>query len=255
MILPKVRISSSPTILDVTALQSNGKVRPAYEVYKKMDIVFESNRVTRFFAAIVLGLGLAHLAGQISTFALGHSYLFGLVPLFDVGREANVPTLYSSLALLFCVDETAALHERLIEPVRTALNLSGYLYFAWVVPAGLALIAFLLAFAKFIIQLPGRTRFLFILAGAIYVTGAIGFELLGAQQFEIYGHAKTVPYAILVTIEELLEMMGVVVFIHALMTYIGSNLSNLRFRVAPEVVGQAVQPVATLSPGLQTIEQ
>jgi hypothetical protein len=253
-----------------------------------MDIVFESNRVTRFFAAIVLGLGLAHLAGQISTFALGHSYLFGLVPLFDVGREANVPTLYSSLALLFCatllaliayaskhrgqrnaiywlglaviflllaVDETAALHERLIEPVRTALNLSGYLYFAWVVPAGLALIAFLLAFAKFIIQLPGRTRFLFILAGAIYVTGAIGFELLGAQQFEIYGHAKTVPYAILVTIEELLEMMGVVVFIHALMTYIGSNLSNLRFRVAPEVVGQAVQPVATLSPGLQTIEQ
>jgi glycosyltransferase involved in cell wall biosynthesis len=65
-----------------------------------------------------------------------------------------------------------------------------------------------------------------IIAGLIYVTGAIGIELIGGRYSELYGY--NVTYFVITTLEELLEMVGVVVFIYALTSYIDSEFKGLR---------------------------
>ena len=61
----------------------------------------------------------------------------------------------------------------------------------------------MLLYLRFLMQLPKRTMIMFIVPGAIYVIGAIGFEMLGGQERELYGH--TFLYYVLSTFEELFE--------------------------------------------------
>jgi hypothetical protein len=230
-----------------------------------MDVVLESKKVTKLLAIFILCLVLAHLAGQISKFYFGHGRLFGFVRMFDLDSERSIPTLYSSVSLLSCsallalisyykrkqlahnhyhwaglaaiflflsIDEMVSLHERLIVPVGNILNISGsgYLHFAWVIPYGICLIIFLLAYSKFIFGLPKRTRILFIIAGMIYIIGAIGFECCGSKHVSLYGR-DNFSYTLIIAIEETLEMLGILVFIYALISYIGSEITNLTVRI------------------------
>ena len=52
--------------------------------------------------AIIAGLLLADLGGQIATYHYGHPGVLGLVSLFDLDSETNIPSWYSSSALLMC---------------------------------------------------------------------------------------------------------------------------------------------------------
>lgn len=186
--------------------------------------------------------------------------------LFTVNAEGMIPTMYSTVALLFCstlltiialskkktsskyflhwlglaliflflaMDEALEIHEQFAGPVRSALDItSGLFYFAWVIPYGFALFVFLAAYLKFITELPARTRLLFVSAGGIYVTGAMGFELLGGHHSALHGQ-ENLMYIVLSTSEELFEMGGIVVFVYALLSYMSSEFKDLRIRVAP----------------------
>ena len=57
-----------------------------------------------------------------------------------------------------------------------------------------------------------------VIAGLVFVSGAIGFDVLGHRQWELHGRSN-LPYVILYTVEEFLEMLGVIIFIYALTTY------------------------------------
>lgn len=57
-----------------------------------MTVTIIPARVTRWLSLVVACLVLASLAGQFSKYVLGHDRLLGLVPLFDLDREGNVPT-------------------------------------------------------------------------------------------------------------------------------------------------------------------
>jgi hypothetical protein len=184
---------------------------------------------------------------------------------FNFDEEANLPSLYSSLALGFCayllslvatikkkvkgkyarqwkalsfiflylaVDEMCSIHELLIPILRGAMHTSGLLYFPWVIPAFFLVIIFLIVFRKFILALPNKTKIQFILAGIVYVFGALGMELIGGYIADNYGY-NTV-YGIASTIEELLEMFGVVIFINALLNYLQSQASELHFGLSFE---------------------
>ena len=71
-----------------------------------------------------------------------------------------------------------------------------------------------------------------IAAGAIFVGGAIGVEMLGGHWFVTQGR-DNVTYVALQTLEETMEMMGIVVFIYALAEYLDEHLDlRLRFRAA-----------------------
>ena len=238
-------------------------------------ITISPKRVAAWLTLIVVALVLASLAGSFSTYVLGHPRLFGLVRLFSLDAEANIPTWYAAISLLACsvvlaaiaytqpkeatpktgdwrflsiiflflsIDELASIHELLIEPLRTGLGTSGIFHFAWVIPYSGLVLLLGIKYLKFLTQLPAQTRRAFVLAGAIYIGGALGMEMVDGLYASLYGE-QNFTYAFLTTIEETLEMLGIVVFLHALLTYlkryvktIQINISNNALEVLPEVV-------------------
>lgn len=59
-------------------------------------IVLDASRVTRALGAAAALLLLAGIGGQVSAFFLGHESLKGLVRLFDLDAEMNIPTFFRS---------------------------------------------------------------------------------------------------------------------------------------------------------------
>jgi len=199
--------------------------------------------------------------GVITKHFLGNPRIFGLVFMFDFASERNVPTLFSSfslataglllsliaashrragehwgqwatLALVFLflsLDEVAEIHERLIDPVRNTLHASGVLFFAWIIPYGLALIALAAIYLRFLLRLPRETMKMFLVSGLIYVSGAVGLEMAGGMHFETHGNDFL--YAVFYTFEELFEMLGVALFIYALLGYVAGRFGSLSVTV------------------------
>jgi hypothetical protein len=218
--------------------------------------------VARALGAVAFLLVLASTAGQLSKYLLGYSHVYALVPLSYVDTERNIPTLFSTL-LLFCVaillavitvlkkkhrdpavskwailafgfllmtvDEACSIHEKLSGPVRALLgngNL-GIFHFAWVIP-GLGLVFMLaLFFLRFVLRLPAQTRLTFVLAASLFIGGSLGLELVAGRYAEMHGPSLT--YSMIATLEESLEMAGVIVFIYALLKYIADNYEEVRF--------------------------
>ena len=214
--------------------------------------------------AVAYLLVLLSVAGQLSKFGLGSAFLPGLVSLFYVDMENNIPT-YFSVWLLLCaaflltviarlsgqqrmphaskwvilsfgflfmaLDEAFQFHERLNIPVGTLLGDGslGVFYFAWVIP-GIVLVSVLgLYFLRFLLDLPAATALRFLLAAIFYIGGAIGVELIGSRHAELHGYENWI-YSMIATLEESLEMAGLIVFIWALLNYCADNYRQGRFR-------------------------
>jgi len=148
-------------------------------------------------------------------------------------RRRRAPILHwSVLALGFLAmafDEGWSFHERLNAPVRAALGGRdlGIYYYAWVAPA-LGLVAVLgVFFLRFLWRLPARTRWQFLIAGAIYVGGAVGIELLEGRFDEVHGDHNIVS-GLTATVQESMEMGGVIVFIWALLGYLRATYGSVR---------------------------
>lgn len=228
---------------------------------EKLLITLNPRRVRKILLFVVIGFFFAHLLTQFSQYFLGDYPLKGMLSrLFNVDREDSIPTLYSvcgllfssillgliayttaqtskskytlhwfSLALIFLclsIDEASSLHERLIIPLRSLLNTSGFLFYAWVIPGVIFVAAFLLVFRNFILALSKQIRNLFLLAGTFFVSGAIGVELIGGFWHDVYG-MENFAYAIIVAVEEFLEMSGVLIFIYALILHLSSLVKTL----------------------------
>jgi hypothetical protein len=128
---------------------------------------------------------------------------------------------------LLALDEAVMLHEQTITPLRDYLGTSGMLYYAWVIPAGFFLLFFLIVFLKFIYHLKPKLRLLFIVAGAIYVSGALGMELMGGYFADLNGK-DSLTYALITNFEEVIEMIGILVFINALFYVLETEAQDLR---------------------------
>lgn len=129
---------------------------------------------------------------------------------------------WSLLALLFVgmsLDETTSVHEVFLEPIREALDVSGPLYFAWVVPALVMVPLFALAYLGFLRRLPRPYGMWLTVSGAIFVAGALGMEMVGGVTFLAYGE-HGLPYIVSFIIEESLETIGMTSFVIALASYL-----------------------------------
>jgi hypothetical protein len=133
----------------------------------------------------------------------------------------------SVIFLFLSCDEMLRIHERianvLIKPALDALGFvpSGILHYPWVLLYGPLVLVFVLAYFKFWLNLPSQIRMLFLVAGAFYVGGALGVELIAAW-FDSAGSAIGVFLA--AHAEELMEMLGAVIFAYALMIYLREHL-------------------------------
>lgn len=219
------------------------------------DISLNRQTIIRALSATIFFLLAASTAGQVARHIFGHSELMGFVRLFYIDQEGNIPTFFSA-SLLLCaslllalighltkhtndlrwrqwtilafallymaIDEASAIHELLHAPARELIghrNATGILNYSWVIFGITFVLAFALSYLKFLFSLPARTRTQFIVAAAVFLGGGLGMELVESYYVGTYGKA-TFEHAMLVTVEEGLEMTGVVVLINALLSYI-----------------------------------
>ena len=67
---------------------------------------------------------------------------------------------------------------------------------------------------------------MFVAAGVIFLTGALGIEMLSAREVDQHS-IYTITYCLLYTFEELFEMLAIVLFIYALLSFIVEETGRL----------------------------
>ena len=207
---------------------------------------------------------LVSTVGQVIRYVTGHNELMGLIKLTYVDEERNFPTLFSvlllaiaSLSLLvatvlaraeksrdawrwgvLCVgflylafDEGIELHERLNATLSALLHVGGSgesrtpIVF-WIVRGLAAAIVLVILFWGFLRRLPARTRSLFVLAGACYLGGAALLDTIGLGWGRAHGKFNA-AYVTIVTVEESLEMAGVIILIYAVLDYLARRYREI----------------------------
>lgn len=146
-----------------------------------------------------------------------------LLQLFDLDEEHNIPTWFSSFLLLnnalflylfgqrdtsahtpywtalaggfflMAIDEVAGLHETL----NSSIDMN------WAIVGAVVVVLVGFAFVPFLLSMRRGFAILLILAGGLYVSGAIVVELLSEDM-----NAESSVYALSVALEEGLEMLG-----------------------------------------------
>jgi hypothetical protein len=202
--------------------------------------------------AVVFVLTALSLTAHGLRYIYGNEHFVQFVRLFSVAREANIPTwftaimLFSAAALLsgiaederqqgkrrflrhwwvlavgflyMSLDEVAMIHELTMRPLRDLLHTRGLLYDAWLIPASVIVVLVPVAYARFLTDLPSRIRLGFILSGAIYVAGALGIEFVGSYLTDYHPEERLLRGAF-ATLEEFLEMSGIVLFVSTLLMH------------------------------------
>lgn len=219
-------------------------------------------RVLVTIAGILVFLGVG---ASLMMYVGHHNYVYGLVPMFHLNLEGNVPAFFSAMLLflsslllaiiasverssgslapsrwtilaggffLMAVDEWVGLHELLIAPVGrlTGEGPFGTLYFAWILPATILVLILGCFFVPFLRALPVGVRTAMLWAASLYLGGSLGFEALGGAYYWRYG-PDNLTYDLLVAIEESLEMFGVILFIRTLLVYARERFDRITIQV------------------------
>ena len=230
-------------------------------------IVLGPGSVLRLLTVLILLLlGLSFGLQVVKYHGPGLPHAARVINFFDVDEEENLPTFFSALLLFMAsillaliavlkhqnrdgfvshwavlaigflyiaTDDMLMLHEAVAIPAMYAVrpHLPDFLYFAWVIPAGVVVLGVGLAYRGFVRALPGRSRALFVLSAALYVFGALGMELVSGAVLVARGEVKDLLYSAITTVEEGCEMFGVALFIYALLDYLGICYGGLEIRL------------------------
>ena len=195
---------------------------------------------------LLLGYGTELYAAMRGMFSVDLQF-----QLFRLDSEANIPSAFSA-GILFAVAVqmfTASKRERALH-LRTALAWSflgvifiylgideifslheifldssflprfdAFFHFRWVI-LGIILVATVATvFFPFLLRLPRITAIRLFIAGAVYVSGALGLEMIGGYLAETFGQ-RSVPYVIETLLEESLENIGIVLAFRCLILHL-----------------------------------
>jgi hypothetical protein len=235
------------------ALMSRATPTPSHTVWTRGD---DLGRPVIQISPRQITLALAAVAAILAILSIGqHLYPGSDIPVerINLDEEISIPTWFQStllllaglLAALIAVlrsrasgsyvrhwavaavalilmagDEMIAIHEMLIDPMRSLLDVTGGIfYFAWIVPGAAVAVAFAATYLRFLGHLPERIRKLFVIAGVIYLTGVLGVEGIDGAYRSSHG-SDTLEYMLLTDVEEMFEMAGQLVLIYALLSYL-----------------------------------
>lgn len=230
----------------------------------------------QFIKLIVVALSLAVMAAGIAREAFvlefGVGTLLQDLRQFDLDSENSVPAWWSSSLMLLAalmlyrlgaearprgdrlwlfwvalaaaffllsIDEAASFHEGVIEPLKAAFGFGGALYYAWVVPAVICLVVFGLLLLPLLQLVPTGLKWRLVICGAIFVTGALGMEMVGGW-LDFEGLRPTPVYALVTTVEEGLEILGLSLFLSALLDQFDPNRAVVGIRAVQRAA--AAQP-------------
>src|ERR671910_2782961 len=255
-----------------------------------MVLAIYAKTIVRTIIIAVLFITLAGIAARFALYMWDDVKFLEPLRIFDVGEERSIPTWFESILFLLCsillavvavaskqrndryslhwnvlsiillllsLDEVASIHEaigqqseRLLHSI-TGLTPGGAITFFWVVPGSIFVVIVLLAYLRFLADLPRSTRRLFLFAGALFVLGALGLEMLTAQVMSSSGSianwvasssggmvgqesASAIPKilkGLQTCVEEMFEMLGLTAFVYALLAYIRSYIEDINARV------------------------
>jgi hypothetical protein len=164
------------------------------------------------------------------------SLLLALIAYIKKTRGSRFAKSWQALSYIFlylAFDELCGIHEILIPILKTFVDAKGFIFYPWVIVGSISVIVFLIAFRDFIFNLPPKIRTLFLIAGAIFVGGALGMEIIGGYLGDVMGFSSK-AFWLVSTLEEVLEMFGIVIFIHALLSYIKHYLAEFNYSISFE---------------------
>ncbi len=232
-------------------------------------VTFSARQVGRWLVVATSALVLLSLG---ATFSASVERVSGVrVPLlFLLNQEQNVPTWFASmlhafaavllafvgvqaratampyariwfaLAALFAelsLDEFAGLHERAEYLISAATGVRSSV--VWAVGGALLVLIVGIAVARFLLALPRRSAISFLLAGGVFASGALAVDTLGVMVAERAGRGTS--YMLLGALEEALELLGMVLFIRAIIVH-AANGPALSLAFTHHGAAHAVEP-------------
>jgi hypothetical protein len=222
-------------------------------------------------AVVIIVLSVVSFVGEIvSDFVIvDNKYVDRIVEWIDVNREGSIPTWYATITLASCavllgliavdaarhrkpfpfhwaalgvifallsLEEILGVHSEATGRLRELVSITdgpGYaIALALIALVGLAIVALL--FGRFYLHLPARWRTWFTIAAVIYAIGVFASDAVGDYLITSAGE-PTLAYDIVLTIEEALEMTGVLIFIVMLLEYIRTFVGTVTFAVTEPV--------------------
>ncbi len=214
------------------------------------DIKIDSLKIFACLAGLSAFFMIANVLLLLTIPDFNATTMANLQGLFNMNSEVSIPTWYAQILLLaaailffvnglaspklrkywyglsgiflfLSIDEGSAIHELFTVPVRKSLDItSGYLYYSWFIVYGLAFVFLVAVFLRFYVSLSHRTKLLLFVAAAVFLTGAIGFEAIGASIAARSGETS-LTYSLVTVAEESFELLGASLLIYCL-------LANLR---------------------------
>ncbi len=249
------RRAGRPGFYGITTASGRGGQRTRSPMGTTPDYDISVHRVTLLLSAVASGLVVAHI---LSVTAWYQDWLpldeWLYYSFFDLDEEESLGTWFSALILviagqlcwfqarrvagvpgshrpawlllalgfhLLSLDEIAGFHET----VNTLVEGTHWTTFGALIGLGAGI-----AFLPFLWHLPARTRILFIVAGVIYLGGAVGVEF-GTLSYEEADALDTLPYNLWNALEEGMEMAGIILFIYALLRHMAGPGQELALQV------------------------
>ena len=232
----------------------------------RLRIVVHPQRVARWLSWTVVALVAVGTAARIVMYQIAphpDHPIARATRRLALGHEPSVANWYSSLALLasailawivavhenragrpyrfhwfalaillalLALDEAVMIHELADRVTQEWLDTDGILYFAWVIPGAAFTLLVGIGFLGFLRHLESRTRRFVLSAGVIFISGALGVEMIEGVLMGTHGLAS-VPFTLAISLEEGLEMFGIVLLIYALLDYITRHIGEATFVV------------------------
>jgi hypothetical protein len=133
----------------------------------------------------------------------------------------------AALFVYFSIDESVALHERLIN-VLAPFHFTGFLRYSWIIPYGIACVIIGLLYLPFVRALPQGFRFRVILSGLLFLAAAIGVESI-----EGYCHTYAMRACRVTSIifEEGGEMIALTIFLVTLFGLLRARQRAVTFKL------------------------
>ncbi len=235
-------------------------------------------RVAKYLGCIITGLVVGGAIANYSIYNIAphpEHEVADVLKRFDLGHEPSIPAFYSAVVmllaaataaflavydhgaqmrrrkswLLLCfvltllaIDESVMFHE-MGTSAMNRLGLSGSLHFSWVIPGSIFAAVAALAFSHLLFNLSWRTRLLFICSGVIFLSGAIGMEILGSMIVSSYASEaaaiSSLAHVLSQAVEEALEMVGMGLFFCSLLDFIKLERISLWISTPPQVIGES----------------
>jgi hypothetical protein len=217
------------------------------------DVNISARKAGVFLFGITAGLVMAHILAVVAWYR-------DLLPIddwlyisfFDLDEEESLGTWFSAL-ILFAAGQLTLLQSRLTRSLDGGWSLwwlllaigfhllsldevAGFHEFVntvvdfthWTTFGAILVLVIAAAYLPFLWALPPRIRWLFVIAGAIYVGGAVGVEW-GTLWHEENDQLDTLGYNLWNALEEGMEMAGISLFIRTLLLHMAESGKNIAF--------------------------